>query len=100
MRNDPSELNPGSWRAIGLSAALLTACGCGGNVERAEVVPLDQVPPVAMDAARKTLPDIKFDLARKIKVDGQDALEIRGKDARGKVREVEVSPAGKVLEIE
>jgi len=87
-------------RWIVLTSALLAACGCGEKVERAEAVPLGQVPPPAMESATKALPEVKFDLARKIKVDGQDAFEVRGKDPRGKVREVEVSPAGKVLEVE
>ena len=33
-------------------------------------------------------------------VDGKDAYEVRGKDKRGKVREVEVSATGEVLAIE
>ncbi len=87
-------------RWVLLIATLLTAGGCGETVERAEAVPLGQVPLPAMEAATKTLPGVKFDLARKIKVDGKDALEIRGKDPRGKVREVEVTASGEVLEIE
>jgi hypothetical protein len=84
-----------------VAAALLVAAGgCGEPVERAEGVPLERVPPDIMKVANKNLPGIKFNLARKIKVKGQDAYEIQGKDQRGKVREVEVSTAGKVLEIE
>jgi hypothetical protein len=79
---------------------LAAAGGCGETVERAEGVPLDQMPRDIMKVANKTLPGIKFNLARKIKVNGQEAYEIQGKDRRGKIREVEVSTAGKVLEIE
>ena len=53
-----------------------------------------------MEAATKALPDVKFDEARKAKFNGQDAFEIRGKDKRGKIREVEVSTSGEILEIE
>ena len=53
-----------------------------------------------MEAATKALPEVKFSEARKAKFNGQDAFEIRGKDKRGKVREVEVSATGEVLAIE
>ncbi|WP_422932125.1 hypothetical protein [Singulisphaera sp. PoT] len=53
-----------------------------------------------MEIARKELPGYTFDTAYKMKVDGKDAYEIKGKDMRGKVREVEVSVDGKVLEVE
>jgi hypothetical protein len=53
-----------------------------------------------LETARKTLPGLKFDTAYKMKVQGKDAYELRGKDKRGKSREVEVSPSGEVLEIE
>jgi hypothetical protein len=53
-----------------------------------------------MEAARKQLPDLTFDTAYKMKVQGKDAYEIRGKDKRGKIREVELSPTGEVLAIE
>jgi hypothetical protein len=35
-----------------------------------------------------------------LKIDGKDAYEVRGKDKRGKVREVEVSAAGEVVGVE
>jgi hypothetical protein len=53
-----------------------------------------------MEIARKQLPGLTFDRAYKIDVNGKDAYEIRGKDSRGKIREVEVSTSGEVLEIE
>jgi hypothetical protein len=43
------------------------------------------------------LPDVKFDSAR-IRPNGD--YEVRGKNAQGKVREVEMTPDGKVVEIE
>ena len=74
--------------------------GCGGEPESDEIVPVDQVPAKVMDVARKQLPGYTFDTVYKMKVDGKDAYEVRGKDKRGKVREVEVSAAGEVLAIE
>jgi hypothetical protein len=83
-----------------LALLLSTVWGCGDEVERLEAVPFDQLPPGSMEAATKALPEVKFDLARKAKFNGQDAYEIRGKDKRGKIREVEVSTSGQILEIE
>jgi hypothetical protein len=79
---------------------LLLASGCGDEVQPMETVPLDQLPAGSLEAATKAVPGVKFDQARKAKFNGQDAFEIRGKDQRGKIREVEVSTEGKILEIE
>ena len=86
----------------GLGAVLLLAAlGCdGGEPEPAHSVPIDQVPPRLMEVARKQLPGLNFDRAYKIEVNGKDAYEIRGKDSRGKIREVEVSQDGEVIEVE
>src|SRR3954463_3826844 len=58
------------------------------------------VPPGSMEAATKALPGVKFSEVQKAKFNGQYAFEIRGKDKRGKIREVEVSTEGQILEIE
>jgi hypothetical protein len=82
-------------------AILLSVLGCGGEKhEDAQSVPIDQVPPRIMEVARKKLPGLNFDRAYKIDVNGKDAYEIRGKDSRGKIREVEVSQDGEVIEVE
>ena len=65
-----------------------------------EIVPIEQVPAPVMDAARKQLPGYTFDTVYKMKIDGKDAYEVRGKDKKGKVREVEVSATGEVLGVE
>jgi hypothetical protein len=80
--------------------ALAPGCGEGGPPMSDEVVPTDQVPPVVLEAARKQLPGLTFDTVYKMKVGGKDAYEVRGKDKKGKVREVEVSPTGEVLAVE
>jgi hypothetical protein len=82
------------------ASLILAAAGCGGQAETKEAVPLDQLPPGALDLAKKKLPDVKFDSARKAKYKGQDAIEIRGKNKQGKIREVEVDLTGKLLEVE
>jgi hypothetical protein len=80
---------------------LVFTFGCAGSPPPSDpVVPLSEVPPIVMEKARNTLPGITFDTVYKMKVKGKDAYEVRGKDNRGKVREVEVSADGEVLEIE
>ncbi len=83
-----------------LAIATLIISGCGDEMEAVEPVALDKLPPGSMEAAAKALPDVKFDRARKAKYEGKDAFEIIGKDKRGKVREVEVSTTGAVLDVE
>jgi hypothetical protein len=79
---------------------LLAAWGCGEEVTRIEPVALDKLPAGSLEMAKSQLPDVTFDRARKVKFNGADAYEIVGKDKRGKIREVEVSTTGKLLEIE
>ncbi|MFI5456091.1 MAG: hypothetical protein ACHRXM_11640 [Isosphaerales bacterium] len=87
-------------RSVLMTVMLAVAWGCGDSVERAEPVELDEVPAEVKAAATKALPGIKFDRAQKIKIKGQDAYEVRGKDKRGKIREVEVSATGEVVGVE
>jgi len=80
---------------------LTLVLGCGeGKPDGDEVVPIASIPANLMEIAKKELPGINFTEAFKMKVDGKDAYEIRGKDKRGKVREIELSLTGEVLEIE
>ncbi len=82
-------------------ATLIFAFGCASSPPESDpIVPLDQVPPKVMEVARNALPGFTFDTVYKMRIDGKDAYEVRGKDKRGKAREVEVSAAGKVLAIE
>jgi uncharacterized membrane protein YkoI len=84
-----------------LGMMLVFALGCASSPPPSDViVSIDQVPTNVMEVARKQLPGYKFDTAYKVKIDGKDAYEVRGKDSRGKVREVEVSATGEVLAIE
>jgi uncharacterized membrane protein YkoI len=79
---------------------LLFALGCGGKPQSDEVVPLDQVPANLLAVAREQLPGYTFDTVYKIKVNGKEAYEIRGKNKQGKIREVEVAATGEVLAVE
>lgn len=80
---------------------LLLALGCSKSAgPKDQVVPLDQVPQAAVEAAQKQLPDIKFQTAWKKKVGDEDVYELRGKNAQGRIREAEVYGDGRIYEIE
>jgi hypothetical protein len=77
---------------------LLAVCGCAGEAPEAEdAVPLDQVPAAALKAAQGRAPGVKFESAWKGVINGKEVYEIRGKTKEGKIREVEVTPAGEVV---
>ena len=77
-----------------------TLTGCESAPTSDQVIPIARVPPDLMAKARRELPGITFDTVYKLKVNNVDAYEIRGKNARGKIREIELSATGDVLEIE
>jgi uncharacterized membrane protein YkoI len=79
---------------------MILATGCESEPKSDDIVPIEQVPANVMESARKQLPGFTFDTVYKMKLDGKDAYEVRGKDRRGKVREVEVSATGEVLGVE
>ena len=79
---------------------MVVVVGCENEPKSDDIVPIEQVPANVMEVARKQLPGYTFDTVYKMKIDGKDAYEVRGKDKRGKVREVEVSATGEVIAIE
>jgi hypothetical protein len=75
---------------------LLVFVGCS-EAPTAALMPLDKVPENIMAIAKEKLPDVTFDQA----VKGADGrIEVIGKDGKGKVREIEISRSGEILEIE
>jgi hypothetical protein len=82
------------------------AVGCGENELppgfSRKVVDIKDVPEPVMKAARKTIPGIDFKEAWSNHEKGGKlhSYEIRGRAANGKIREVRVSPAGAILEME
>jgi uncharacterized membrane protein YkoI len=79
---------------------LILVIGCDTQPKSDPIVPMEQVPAIVLETARKALPDHTFDTVYKMKIDGKEAYEVRGKDKKGKVREVEVSATGEVLAVE
>ncbi len=79
----------------------VVAAGCGEVGVHTVAVPLEQVPANVMEVARKKAPPgLKFQSAFKFTQDNEDIYEVRGKDPRGKIVEVEVSASGEFKEIE
>jgi hypothetical protein len=78
------------------------ACGCGDSDDDDAAtskvpLPMNQVPEVVLKTAREAAPDLTFYAAFKDKFQGQDSIELKGKTKNGKIREIEVSPQGKLL---
>jgi hypothetical protein len=83
-----------------LSLLVALTAGCHGRLESDESVPIEKVPAPVMKAAREALPDVTFSSAWKESAGGEDAYEVRGQNARGRIRDVKVSASGKVLELD
>jgi len=87
-------------RLMLIIGCLMIAAGCGEVGENDTPMPLDQVPPSIMKVARDKFPEVKFDSAYKETKDGKEVFEVRGKSKDGKIREVEVTADGKILEVD
>ena len=86
----------GGLLVVAVVIGLLTYGSLAGG-EVAGVVPLDQLPAGFLDTAKKELPQVRFDTVWRLK---NGNYEIRGKDAKGKAREVELNPKGAVVEVD
>ncbi len=86
-------------RSYAALIAVATIVGCGSEPIPNTVVPISELQPDLVTAAQKALPRVKFESARKTKVNGEDAYQIRGKLANGKVQEVEVLISGQVVDV-
>ena len=73
-------------------------CGCGGfSPPKKTTLELKDVPADILKIAREKLPDVKFDTAWQM---SNGTYEVRGKAKNGKVREINITPDGTVVEIE
>jgi hypothetical protein len=80
--------------SVGL-ALLLALAGCGGQKVEKKALKMEDVPPEIMKVAKEKLPDVPFTEAYK---EGPN-YELRGKDKRGKLREIDIAPDGTVVEL-
>ena len=88
------------WRACVLLTMILAGCGDIDGDDAGPpktAIPLDQVSPVVMATAKKAAPDLTFYAAFKDQFEGQNSIELKGKTKSGKIKEIEVSPEGKLL---
>lgn len=82
-------------RAILAALVALLALGCGGAKVEKSPLKVEEVPPEIMKIAKEKLPDVAFTDAYK----ENGNFELRGKDKRGKLREIDITPEGKVVEL-
>ncbi len=83
-------------RQLSLILCVCLAAGCS-SAAKDELIPLEKVPENFLTTAKQTLPEVTFDQALK-RSDG--SYEVRGKDKNGKVRDVEFSATGEIIEVE
>ena len=88
--------------AIVILAAAICGCGDDGDdvAEMKTPIPMDQVPVIVLQAAKKAKPDLTFYAAAKDKYNGQDSIELKGRNKIGKITELEVSTEGQVLGVD
>ncbi|MCA9166414.1 MAG: hypothetical protein KDB23_02040 [Planctomycetales bacterium] len=79
-----------------LTCFIALALGCSEGAKTTPL-PLEEIPQNLMEVAQNELPDVKFEQAIKR---GDGSIEIRGKDSNGKVRDIDFSATGEILEVE
>jgi hypothetical protein len=84
-------------RTIMIVVLLAFIVGCGGDSQKRDPIQVSDVPENVMKVAKEKLPDVTFDKAWR-KKNGE--YEISGKDKKGKVREIDITPEGKITEID
>ncbi|MFM7151198.1 MAG: hypothetical protein ACKO23_15275 [Gemmataceae bacterium] len=75
----------------------LSLCGCGEKPASKVHMELKDIPENIMKIAREKLPGVTFDVAYR---EPNGSFELRGKDKRGKVREIDIRPDGTVEELQ
>ena len=82
-------------RAFLAGLLMVIAAGCGDS--KAETLSLDDLPEPVMKSAKENLPGTVFERAWKT---SKGNYEVRGRAKNGKVRDIQLSPAGDVIEID
>jgi hypothetical protein len=72
------------------------AFGCSSKIKD-EPISLEKVPDNTLKIAKERLPTVNFEQAIK-RSDG--SYEVRGKDKNGKIRDIDISARGEILEVE
>jgi hypothetical protein len=75
---------------------MIAVVGCGG-ASKSQIISIDDVPKDLLAIAKEKLPGVTFDQALR---KGNGDLEVRGKDPKGKIRDIEFSKTGEIVEIE
>ena len=83
-------------RFTGLMLLLLLS-GCGEDHSQSANVPIEQVPAPVIKVAKEKLPGVDFEQAWKTR---NGNYEVRGKAKDGKVRDIQVTPGGEVIEVD
>lgn len=91
-----------SWRGTGVLFGLIGILIVPAQLfaEDHDEIPLTKVPAVVRQGALKALPDAKWSKAFKSTEDDETVYELVGEDGKGRELTVELTPTGKVLEIE
>lgn len=76
---------------------LLLLSGCGEDHSQSANVPIEQVPDPVVKVAKEKLPGVNFEQAWKTR---NGNYEVRGKTKDGKVRDIQVTPGGEVIEVD
>jgi hypothetical protein len=89
-------------RFLAMIALLAAVSGCGGDddddvAEVKKPLPLDQVPPAIMKAAKEAAPNLTFFAAYEGTYQGKPSIEVKGRTKSGQIKELEISPDGKIL---
>jgi hypothetical protein len=92
----------GIWLALSIMVLLCSLSGCAGGQDddvgkKKTAIPLEQVPAAVLKAAQEAAPDLTFFAAYKDTFKGQESIELKGKTKLGKIKELEMSPDGKLL---
>lgn len=93
-------------RLLAVLAGFLVIPGCGEEGVTPDTIrkplPMAELPELVLKAAQKRLPDVKFTDAFQNLEKGVtlQSYEIKGRNAKGKIREVRVSLTGEILEEE